>query len=400
VESHGALPAGPDSPFTNAALSPAMVGASARYAIRDLSFLGGVEGPLDGAVGVPVVRLVASVAWAPRPHDQDHDRVDDDIDECPELAEDLDGFEDQDGCPDFDNDNDGVPDAEDRCPGGIEDLDDFEDEDGCPETDNDRDGIPDDADSCPMTWGVQSSSQEANGCPVLDTDGDGILDAQDKCPRDFEDRDGFADNDGCPDPDNDLDGVPDAVDRCPNAAGPASSNPRWNGCQVPDKDGDTFDDEADKCPAEPETWNGVDDEDGCPDKGGAWLVRVQNTATGPAILVRRPIRFSGPAGAPEVDPASLGTVRAVAAELNQHPGWVLAVGTRPKPADGTLAASYALSRSFALVLALREYTFRDGIAETVGWEAVQDQPGARASGVGLLVLDGGASQPETKSTTP
>ena len=398
LESHGSLPAGPASPFTSAPLSPAMVGVSARYAVRDLSFIGGLEGPLDGAVGVPLVRVVAGLAWAPRPHDQDLDGVDDDVDECPELAEDRDGFEDSDGCPDFDNDNDGAPDAEDRCPGGVEDLDDFEDEDGCPDLDNDRDGVPDESDACPLTWGERSSQAEANGCPVLDTDGDGILDTQDRCPRLPEDRDGFEDDDGCPDMDNDQDGILDTDDRCPAAAGPASSNPRWNGCQVPDKDGDTFDDETDKCPAEPETWNGIDDADGCPDRGGAWLARVQNTPSGPAILVRRPIQFAGPAGAPDLDPVSIGTVRAIAAELNRNPGWVLAIGARPKTADGALAATHALSRSFALVLALREYTFRDGVAETVGWEAVQDQPGARATGVGLLVLDGAAAAEPASAT--
>jgi outer membrane protein OmpA-like peptidoglycan-associated protein len=46
--------------------------------------------------------------------------------------------------------------------------------------------------------------------------------------------DGFQDEDGCPDLDNDKDGVPDSVDKCPN---------------------------------EPETINGKDDDDGCPDEG-------------------------------------------------------------------------------------------------------------------------------------
>ena len=32
------------------------------------------------------------------------------------MPEDLDGFEDADGCPDFDNDLDGVPDTLDKCP--------------------------------------------------------------------------------------------------------------------------------------------------------------------------------------------------------------------------------------------------------------------------------------------
>jgi hypothetical protein len=52
-------------------------------------------------------------------------------DECPRLPEDMDGFEDEDGCMDPDNDNDFIPDADDRCPNeeAIEGRD--LDEDGC-----------------------------------------------------------------------------------------------------------------------------------------------------------------------------------------------------------------------------------------------------------------------------
>jgi hypothetical protein len=49
-------------------------------------------------------------------------------DECPLLAEDRDGYEDGDGCPDHDNDGDGFPDDEDQCPD--QPAGDFSD-DGC-----------------------------------------------------------------------------------------------------------------------------------------------------------------------------------------------------------------------------------------------------------------------------
>ena len=130
AETHGWLAAGPASPFSDAAVSPALVGVSARYALGDVSLLGGVEGPLDQAAGVPLVRAVGSIHWAPRSHDLDHDGVQDDVDECPDLAEDRDGFEDHDGCPDFDNDDDGVPDGSDRCPKQKEDEDGYQDDDG------------------------------------------------------------------------------------------------------------------------------------------------------------------------------------------------------------------------------------------------------------------------------
>ena len=111
--------------------------------------------------------------------DQDLDGIPDQEDECPTVAEDYDQFEDVDGCPEPDNDRDGVCDAifagmvqgegvvgdlecdgADSCPLVAEDLDGFEDGDGCPDEDNDRDGIADRVDLCPDTFGVPSH----NGC--------------------------------------------------------------------------------------------------------------------------------------------------------------------------------------------------------------------------------------------
>lgn len=48
--------------------------------------------------------------------DADGDLLQDVVDKCPQNPEDVDGFEDQDGCPELDNDRDGVPDAMDKCP--------------------------------------------------------------------------------------------------------------------------------------------------------------------------------------------------------------------------------------------------------------------------------------------
>jgi outer membrane protein OmpA-like peptidoglycan-associated protein len=48
--------------------------------------------------------------------DTDGDGILDDVDKCPDQPEDFDGFQDDDGCPDFDNDSDGVPDSVDNCP--------------------------------------------------------------------------------------------------------------------------------------------------------------------------------------------------------------------------------------------------------------------------------------------
>jgi OOP family OmpA-OmpF porin len=134
----------------------------------------------------PRERCVDSNAPPPAPGDQDGDGVPDNIDQCPRVPEDRDGFQDEDGCPDDDNDRDGITDKLDKCPNEPEDRDGFEDADGCPDLDNDGDGIPD---------------------------------KLDKCPNEPEDKDGFEDADGCPDPDNDKDGIPDATDKCPSDPG-------------------------------------------------------------------------------------------------------------------------------------------------------------------------------------
>ena len=55
--------------------------------------------------------------------------------------------------------------------------------------------------------------------------------------------------------------MPDAADKCPNEAGPKEND----GCPDKDGDGDGIIDRLDKCPTEPETKNGYQDEDGCPD---------------------------------------------------------------------------------------------------------------------------------------
>ena len=123
------------------------------------------------------------------------------------------------GCPveaPKDRDGDGVPDGVDRCPDQPEDLDGFQDEDGCPELDNDSDGVMDTADKCPNEAGPIQNF----GCPITDKDGDGISDDKDQCPNEPEDKDGYQDQDGCPDLDNDSDGVPDTQDDCPNDFGP------------------------------------------------------------------------------------------------------------------------------------------------------------------------------------
>jgi opacity protein-like surface antigen len=178
-----------------------------------------------------------------KPDDEDKDGLLDPWDKCPTQAEDKDGFEDKDGCPDGDNDKDGIADEEDKCPNVAEDKDNFEDYDGCPDGDNDKDGVQD---------------------------------GQDKCPNEPETKNGWQDEDGCPDTlvDTDKDGVPDPLDKCPREAGPKSNN----GCPVVlDKDKDGLLDKDDQCPDQPETKNGWDDGDGCPDEFPAEVQKLVTT---------------------------------------------------------------------------------------------------------------------------
>jgi outer membrane protein OmpA-like peptidoglycan-associated protein len=97
--------------------------------------------------------------------DRDGDGVLDKDDACPDLAEDIDGFEDTDGCPDSDNDGDGVADVYDDCPNMAEDFDGFEDDDGCPDLDNDGDGILDTDDQCPGAAETFNNYKDTDGCP-------------------------------------------------------------------------------------------------------------------------------------------------------------------------------------------------------------------------------------------
>ncbi|MBL8719103.1 MAG: OmpA family protein [Myxococcales bacterium] len=102
---------------------------------------------------------------APTPSDRDGDHVVDTADQCPDQAEDFDGWKDEDGCPDPDNDGDGIPDVVDKCPSVPEDKDGFQDDDGCPDPDNDGDGIADVDDQCPNEPETYNGYEDEDGCP-------------------------------------------------------------------------------------------------------------------------------------------------------------------------------------------------------------------------------------------
>ncbi len=98
-------------------------------------------------------------------NDPDLDGVTGENDLCKDTPEDIDKFQDQDGCPDFDNDNDGIYDNQDLCLDSAEDFDNNRDDDGCPEFDNDKDGILDGKDLCPNNKETLNSYKDDDGCP-------------------------------------------------------------------------------------------------------------------------------------------------------------------------------------------------------------------------------------------
>jgi hypothetical protein len=210
-----------DGAFANPS-SPVEALLGAHYHVTPSWIIGaGAGGGITGGYGTPTYRGVLSVAWSPEPADTDGDGIHDDIDACVAVK----GVESdspcKNGCP-LDQDGDGIIDAEDACiaVAGIKTTDAHTN--GC--QDKDADGIVDSADACPDGKGIASNDSKANGCP--DKDGDGITDANDKCP--------------------DVKGLE-----------------AFKGC--PDTDGDGFEDSKDACPTQPETKNGVADDDGCPD---------------------------------------------------------------------------------------------------------------------------------------
>ena len=246
--------------------------------------LGGGAGIIPG-VGAPDYRAVFGLTVAPsfdpNARDSDKDGIVDGMDRCPKDPEDLDGFQDEDGCPELDNDVDNLPDTQDQCPNDPEDDDGWLDNDGCPDTDNDKDAILDVADRCPNDPETANGYMDDDGCPdeapIDDTDGDGYRDDVDRCPYDAEDFDQFQDEDGCPDLDNDNDGISDKDDQCPTVR---------------------------------EVFNGVEDEDGCPDEG-----RVVVESGSIRILEKIYFEF----GKATIQERSSSLIEEIAATIDSHP---------------------------------------------------------------------------------
>jgi outer membrane protein OmpA-like peptidoglycan-associated protein len=171
---HGAVTVYPE-PGANL---PLEVLAGARTSFGPFQwFLAGGAG-LVGGPGVPDFRVLTGLRWSVDLVDGDRDGIDDGDDRCADVAEDHDGYADDDGCPEADADFDGLADDDDRCPVEPEDRDEFEDADGCPDVDNDGDEVADVFDKCPR----QPGEAAFGGCRPPDRDNDRVADFKDECP--------------------------------------------------------------------------------------------------------------------------------------------------------------------------------------------------------------------------
>ena len=293
--------------------------------------------------------------------DYDGDKVADVIDRCPQEPEDIDGTNDEDGCPDIDPygdlDQDGVRNIDDGCPNQPEDFDGHNDEDGCAETsdDTDGDGIIDATDKCPTESEDLDGFKDADGCPEPDNDRDNIIDIRDACPTAAEDTDDWEDSDGCPEWDNDRDGIEDADDSCPNSFGARETK----GCPSSDRDYDGVSDAVDRCPDDAETRNGHLDDDGCPDDAGA-AVKVGREK----LELPRALMFSP--NTAELDASSFVLLDEVVKVLRETPKLRLRIEGHTD-ASGDEGANMILSRRRAEVV--RDYLVSKG----VGYDRLEAQ---------------------------
>jgi outer membrane protein OmpA-like peptidoglycan-associated protein len=328
AEVAGAIPLGGEGYFPLEALA----GVKLYLGRNSFLALGGGYGLMPAEGASPDGRAFIAIILEPRVGDRDGDGYTDDIDACPSDPEDFDDFQDEEGCPE-DNDGDGIKDVDDSCIMIPEDKDGDADEDGCPEDadgDRDKDGFKDEDDQCPDDPEDFDEFEDTEGCPEPDNDQDGILDVDDICINDPEDFDKWQDVDGCPEEDNDRDRIVDGADRCPN---PES--------------------EDDPLELSQETYNGKDDDDGCPDKG-----RVVVTDTNIQILDK--IFFELDKAV--IKPESFEILDAVAATLLGNPDILLLEIQGHTDSRGNDA--YNLDLSDRRAAAVRQYLVDKGVEDT------------------------------------
>ena len=341
--------------------------------------------------------------------DNDKDGIPDAADKCPLCPEDKDGFEDDDGCPDLDNDKDGVADAKDKCPAEAETLNGIKDDDGCPDTggaiiakvDGDRlqiermptlqgaglsaagNLIVDDiallmlahnevtkwllALSQPKLPDAQKLAEAvkarlvAKGVPedhlqVVGAQGNpkigGVVQERGDnnapvCPENLRVKER---------PEAMKAGAkPPAPAPKPIVAEPPPPPPEPEVEMDVDKDSDGLNDADDKCPDQPETKNGYQDDDGCPDEIPTALKKFSGSVQG--------VNFKS--GSAELLPASLKILDAAAKALAEFPNLKVEVGGHtddvPPGKGGAFADNQALSQARADTV--KTYLISKGVDE-------------------------------------
>ncbi|MBN2718422.1 MAG: OmpA family protein [Deltaproteobacteria bacterium] len=319
--------------FMDMESAPLLFDGGAKFNIKqDFQIVTAVGGGIISGIGVPQIQGILGFTWSGSTKrdpnaffmvtedDLDGDGLENEGDECPEQPEDLDGFQDEDGCPDDDNDGDGIQDGYDSCVNEPEDKDGFRDDDGCPDLDHDEDGIKEPTDQCPDKAEDYDNFEDEDGCPDTDNDSDGVLDSNDFCDGSKEDQDGFQDEDGCPEIDNDDDGVPDSADQCAD---------------------------------EKETLNGVADGDGCPEEAAA-LVEISPEAF---ILVNE-LTFKQQKPIFKDRDQAFETLDIIASVLKGNTTWKLTVSTHTAASEDP-TADKALTTDRAN--AIKDYLVKQGV---------------------------------------
>lgn len=288
---------------------------------------------------------VSVFAFGGPPRDDDHDRVANKRDRCPDTP--LGAVVDANGCP-VDSDADKVFDGLDACPDTPSGA--IVDDKGCPlDTDNDK--VFDGLDLCANT--PLGATVDANGCPT-DADRDGVFDGLDRCPD--TPAGATVDTAGCP-TDQDRDGVFDGLDQCPDT--PAGTEVDARGCTVQrDSDGDGVFDQQDRCP---DTAPGTKvDAVGCP-----IIQEVVQAAPRPLFQIvegkAQPLILKGVnfrSGRSDLTPSSYAVLDEVAASLLANPTVKIEIGGHT---DATGSRAKNIRLSLARAMAVRAYLVSKGV---------------------------------------
>src|SRR5690606_16259837 len=141
------------------------------------------------------------------------------------------------------------------------------------------------------------------------------------------------------------DGVPLPCDKCPEEKGVPP-----DGCPIRDTDGDGFMDDVDKCIDQPETKNGYQDDDGCPDEIPEEVKKYSGAIEGILFAYNQAT----------ILPASHKTLDDAVSVLKKHPSIKIEISGHTS-SDGDAERNQVLSQERAE--AVKQYLVDQGIDE-------------------------------------